>query len=622
MKDHVEDNEIGGLVREAENAFINGGGVLQSKYVTTDIYEDICKIDAYLNSKHISGETDAMGREKPFFNIVTATRNIWYRATDLDRKNVNVRATKSSHEVASLLATIHLQNWMRRENFGAFLNDWGIDLAGYNSSIVKFVEAEGKLHPMVVPWQRLIVDPIDFDANPKIEILELTEAQLYQRKGYDKKMIEKLCDALTARETTDGADKDTKANYIKLYEVHGNLPLSYLTGKEKDKDEYVQQMHVISFVASKEEGKFDDFTLYSGREEKDPYMLTCLLPNTDGSISLNGSVKTLFEAQWMMNHTVKSIKDQLDIASKLVFQTADVNFVGRNVLNAIEQGDILVHAVNMPLTQVNNTSHDITAQESFGNMWKGLSSEIAGVSESMLGNAAPSGTAWRQVEALLQESHSLFDLMRENKALHQEQMLRRFVIPFLKKQMDTTDEIAATLDAHNISKIDAIYIPKEAIKRHRARTFEKMEKMLDKPIDAPLQPDDMPMPFDPQMEEQGVKDSLAQQGNQRFFVPSEINTVTWKEFLKDLEWELEVDAGGEETDMNLVLTTLNTTLGMVMNPAYGGNQQAQMIVGKILQKTGAISPIELSTMPPPPPMPPQTGAAAPPGGGGLPALAQ
>lgn len=583
-----ENNPVGALVRELESSFIDGGGTLTSKYVTSDLYDDISKIYAYLESKHISGEVDSKGREKPFFNIVVAARNIWYRATDIDRKNILIKPTKSSDVTLAFIATVLLQDWMRRENFGATLNDWGIELAGFNSSVMKFVESDGELHSFPVPWSRLIVDPVDFDANPKIEILELTEAQLYQRKGYDKELVEKLCDALEARETTDKQHKDNKNNYIKLYEVHGNFPKSYLTGKEKDEDKYVQQMHVISYVAYKESGKFDDFTLYSGQEEKDPYMLTSLLPNTDGSISLMGSVKSLFEAQWMLNHTNKNIKDSLDIASKHIFQTADTNFIGRNVLSAIESGDIMIHKDGMPLTLVNNTALNITAQESFGNIWKSLGNEITGVSESMLGNTAPSGTAWRQVEALLNESHSLFELMRENKGLAIEAMLRKFVIPFLKKQMDTADEITATLEAHNIQKIDSIYIPREAIRRFNA---DAKEQILNGSI---------PSPYDPLTAEAGVKQELSTLGNQRFFVPDDASDKTWKEVLKDLEWDLEVDVTGEAKDMQSILTTLNTTLATVMNPAYASSPQAQMIVGKILSATSVISPIELSTTPPPP----------------------
>ena len=596
----MTEKSIAEKVKEIEQSYIGGTGTLMSKYVTTDLYDDINKIYAYLASKHVSGETDSLGREKPFFNIVVASRNIYYRATDIDRKNIEITPSKSKEVIPALLASIHLHNWMKKENFGSFLNDWGLDLSAFNSSVVKFVEKGDELHCMVVPWSRLIVDPINFDKNLKIEIIELTEAELYQREGYDKEQVERLCDAVKARELLDGTPVDERTGYIKLYEVHGVLPLSNITGKDKDDDTYVQQMHVLSFVESKEKGKFDEFTLVSGREERDPYMLTSLLPATDGSISLDGSVKNLFEAQWMMNHTAKSIKDQLDIASKLIFQTSDGNFINRNILNAVEQGDILIHKVNEPLTQVNNNSHDITAQQSFGNMWKSLSAEINGVSESMMGQVAPSGTAWRQVEALLNESHSLFELMTENKALYLEQMLRRFVIPFLKKKLDTSEEIATTLESHNITQIDAMYVPAEAIRRYNREAVKKV-------IEA-IESDDMsqlPDEFNEESAQAPVKKELGQLGSKRFFKPSEIDTTTWKEVLKDLEWNVEINITGESQDKNTILTTLSTALQAVANPAYANNPQAQLIVSKILSATGAISPLEIASLPTPQPVPAQ-----------------
>lgn len=586
------------MVREVEQDFISGNGTVMSKYVTSDLYEDINKIYAYLNSKHISGETDSQGREKPFFNIVLAARNIYYRATDIDRKHIEVKPTKSTDVVGAFLATVLLQDWMRKEKFGAFLNDWGLDLAAFNSVVVKFVEKKGSLHPMVVPWSRLIVDQVNFDKNPKIEILEVTEADLRSREGYDKEMVDRLCDARRARQLLDRTQIDSKDDYIKLYEVHGVMPLSYITGKDSDDNEYVQQMHVVSFVESKQKGKFDDFTLVSGREERDPYMLTSLMPATDGSISLDGAVKNLFEAQWMMNHTAKSIKDQLDIASKLIFQTSDGNFVGRNVLSAIEQGDILIHKQNEPLTQVNNQSHDITAQQSFSNMWKGLANEINGVSEQMMGTAATSGVAWRQVEALLQESHSLFELMTENKGLYVEDMLRKFVIPFLKKQIDTKDEVVGILDAHNITKIDAMYVPQEAKRRYNKKAVEQVIKALET--------DDLsqvPQPFNAEQEQAAVQEEMATLGNMRFFKPSDSEDKTWKDVLKDLEWSLEVNITGEPVDKQTVLTTLSTALQAITNPAYANNPQAQLVVGKIMSATGVISPLEIASLPAPEPVP-------------------
>lgn len=585
--------DVAEFIRKAETDYVAGQTQL-SKYVQVSMYETLNKIDAYANSKHVSGETDSQGREKPFFNIVTAAINIWFRATDLDRKNVKVKPTKASQDIAAFLATCHLQYWMTKENFGQFLNKWGRSLAKYGSSVVKFVEQDGKLHPMVVNWSRLIVDTIDFDSNPVIEILELTPAQLQQRPGYDQEMVQQLLEARTARQEMDKRKKDTKNNYIRIYEIHGEMPLSYLTGEEKDKWTYTQQMHVVSFLARKDKGEFDDFTLFKGKETRSPYMITHLMEEEDQTLAI-GAVQNLFEAQWMVNHSVKSIKDQLDLASKLIFQTSDGNFVGQNALTAIEQGDILIHAVNQPLTQLANNSHDITSNQSFSAQWQSLGNQINGISEAMLGQNQPAGSAWRQTEALLNESHSLFEVMTENKGLYLEKMMREFIIPYVKKQMDTAEEIAVTLDSYHIDKIDSLYVPSEAARRYNEQATNQVLSGLN------------PAPYNPAQAQAQVQQEVQQQGNTRYFKPSDIPDKTWKELFKDLEWELEVDITGEQRDTQAVMETLNTALKIVAStpPERLQDPNFKLLFNKILEQSSVVSPIEIANIPPAPPQQPQ-----------------
>lgn len=587
MAKYYSEDSIGAIVRKLENNFITGT-TTKSKYVDESLYEDINKIEAYLNSKHISGDTDSMGREKPFFNIVLASRNIWYRATDIDRKNIKFKPAKSSDIFPAFAATEKLQTWMRKENFGAFLNDWGLTQAGYNEAVLKFVEKDGRLVPSVIPWTRIICDSIDFENNPKIEILEFTEGQLYQMEGYDQEVIEKLCDARKARETVGRQNKDNNADYIKLYEVHGLFPKSLRTGKDEDDDTYEQQMFVLSFVSTgKNKDDYEDFILYAGKEEKDPYMLTALIREIDGSISLKGSVKTLFEAQWMVNHSVKAIKDHLDLASKLIFQTSDGNFVGQNALTAIETGDILIHSPNEPLTQMNNSSHDITSLQNFGSQWKALAQEIASTPDALMGNNAPSGTAWRQVEALQSEANSLFELMTENRGLDIERMMREFVIPFIKKGLNSKEEIVGMLEDYDIKKIDSRFIKNKATKLTNEQIVEKILN------------DETPTPEDQALlqaiNEKGLEAALKENGNTRFFVPSELDDKTWADVFKDFEWNIVVDVTGESQFNREDLATLSTVFSTIgSNPMVLSDPNAKLLFNKILSITGAVSPVELA----------------------------
>lgn len=619
------------LVRKQESDYTSGHTQL-SKHVSFSLFETLNTIEAYLASRHTTGEEDSLGREKPFFNIVTAAVNVWFRATDIDRSNIRIRATKAKDWLDSFFATVFLQEWMRKEFFGQFLNDWGLTLSRYGGAILKFVENSEGLHVMVMPWNRMIVDAVDFDQNPQIEVMELTEGELRKRvttMGYDSQQVSALRMAMTPRETLDKKRKDNKSNYIKVYELHGMLPLStYKQAKglpvdTGDRDRFVQQMHVVSFVAKKEGRKteYQDFTLYAGREDESPYMLTDLI-KTDGRTLPIGAVEHLFGPQWMVNHSTKAMKDQLDIASRVVFQTADKNFVGRNVLTDLEQGSIFVYdAVSgSPLSQVNNQGHDLVGLQNFAVMWKGLGNEINGISEAMLGAAPKSGTAWRQTEAVLNESYSLFELMTESKGLYIERMLRERIIPYLKRtQMDNSEELAATLSDFDITRIDSMYIKGEATNRTN-RDLVKM--VLGGEVPTPEKQQQLMA-----QHSANLSGDLQALGNTRFFKPSEISKKTWKTQFKDLEWELEIDVTGEPRDVQGALTTLNTALQLMLIPGFEQNPKAQAVVGRVLEMSGAMSPMEYQALPPAPSIP--TPATAPPpnqpapafGGGGAP-LAQ
>lgn len=575
---------IGVLVRRLEQNYTTGNTSI-SKYVDFDQYENINKIEAYLNSRHTTGDVDALGREKPFFNIVTAAKNIWYRATDLDRKDIRIKATKEQDYISAFVATCYLQDWMRRENFGAFLNKWGMTLAEYGSAVTKWVEKDGTLHASVVPWNRIICDTIDFENNPVIEKLEYTPAQLLKSK-YDRETVKKLIETRASREDLNQEKRDNKADYITLYEIHGELSVAQLKAAqgqdydEADEDEFVQQMHVVSYVESKErKGEFEDFTLYSGRE-KNPYLITHLL-ETEGRTQSIGAVEHLFEAQWMTNHNAKLIKDQLDLASQLIFQTSDGSFTGRNVLKSIVSGDILIHSVNEPITQLANQSHDITALQSFGAQWQNLAKEITATPDAIRANTQPSGTAYRLQQLLTDEAHSLFEVMAENKGLYLEEMLRKYVLPHIRKKLDNKKEIAATLNANGIREFDAMFVPNEAI---RIDNQQIKQTVLSGQIAENL---------DRNALEQDIQRGLDRMGGQRFIKPSEVDSKTWKEVFKDLEWEVEVPVTNESSDKNATLTTLTTVLQTVAsNPGVLQDPNMKTLFNQILEEAGSISPVK------------------------------
>lgn len=595
----IKQETITEIVRKAEQNFKTGQTNL-GEYVSWSHRDTVERIIAYLNSKHLTGDKDSLGREKPFFNIVIAAVNIWYRATDLDRKDIIISPSKISDTIASFLATVKLQEWMNENKFNIFLNEWGRTLAQFGSAVVKFIEKKGELIPMVVPWNRMITDAIDFDALPRIEKFYKTPAQLKKMKEFDQDEVERLIEALVARKSSKGTTTDNLNEFVELYEIHGELPIALLKEDPEDKDwtEYRQQMHIVSFIKNKITKEYDDFSLYKGLEKQDPYLLTHLIKE-EGRVMSIGAVEYLFDAQWMQNHSMKNMKDTLDLSSKLIFQTADASFLGRNVLSAIQTGDIMIHKENFPLTQINNNKGDITALQNFAGQWKALAMELTSTPESMRGITPPSGTPYSSVALLTQQAGSLFEIMTENKGNYLEEMLRRFVIPHLKTKLDTKEEVMAVLKDSDIKKIDAMYIPNQAIRNYNHRTINKIIKG---------EFDDI-TPFDKNTEQETVREQFAPMGNMRAFSPEEI---TWKEVLKDLEWNVQCLITNESMDKQAILQTLSTIMqNLAQNPNVLTDPNMRLIFNKILSATGVISPIELSALTPQPMAMPQGAGSIP-----------
>lgn len=600
------------IVREAEDNFLNGS-VQIGEYVEWNMHETLETIDAYLNSQFTTGNTDSLGREKNFYNIVMAATNVTMRATDLDRKNIRILPDCTANTALAFVATVILQNWMKEARFGVFLNEWGRTLARYGSAVVKFVERDGNLIATVVPWNRLIVDPIDFDALPRIEKIYKTPSQLRKSPEYDQEVVEKLISSATTRKTLDGNQKDNMSKFIELYEVHGELPIALLEedplqAEDSAWETYRQQMHVVSFVEDSN-GEILDFTLFRGREKKDPYMITHLIKEDGRTLGI-GTVELLFEPQRMANHAMKQVKDTLDLASKLIFQTSDSNFVGRNVLSAIETGDIMIHQVNQPLTQINNSKADIVAFQNFKTEWENLAQTLTSTPDAIRGDTLPSGTPYSLAAYQGAQANSLFEYMTENKGLYIEDMMREYIIPHIKTKMDTAEEISAVLEDNEIQYIDQIYVKNAAIRY----VNEELKQMVLRG-EFPTQEDQMNMTA-------SVSASLKEQlngimGNQRFFKPSDVPDKTWKEILGDFEMKVTVEVTNENTDKQAVLTTLSSLLQTIAsNPMILQDQNAKMLFNQILTETGRISPLQLSTSSS------QTPVAPPSGGESLQGLTQ
>jgi hypothetical protein len=242
---------------------------------------------------------------------------------------------------------------------------------------------------------------------------------------------------------------------------------------------------------------------------------------------------------------------------------------------------------------VNNNSHDITSLQNFGNQWSVLGQTITSTPDAIRGNTQPSGTAYRLQQLITNESHSLFEQMIENKGLAIEEMMRRFIIPHIKKQLNSKEEINAVLSDAQIKQFDTMFIPNKEVKIVNEKVKKNILAGVTDGLTQEAQAQDI------QSEIQSLQTEFAKLGNNRFVKPDELDEKTWKEVVLDgLDWD-EVEVTNEQSDKEALLTTLTTVFQTLVNPnaqAILQTEQGKLVFNKILETAGGVSSIEMANV--------------------------
>jgi hypothetical protein len=190
--------------------------------------------------------------------------------------------------------------------------------------------------------------------------------------------------------------------------------------------------------------------------------------------------------------------------------------------------------------------------------------------------------------------------MTENKGIALEEMFREFIIPYIKTKLNTKDEIVAVLDSQQVKQLDTWYLNTKAMKIVNRKIIDEV---LNGNRVSKEQQDEM---FNKESAE--MQAQLGQLGNTRYIKPSEIDDKTWKDIFKDFNWEIEVEVTNEQSDKEAMMTTLTTVLQTIaQNPNVLQDPIMKTIFSKIVEATGALSPIEISQqVSQPAPQDPQT----------------
>ena len=364
-----------------------------------------------------------------------------------------------------------------------------------------------------------------------------------------------------------GQQNKTTGRYVQLYEVHGQLPESYLFA-DGASDEYVGQMQIVGFYYDERNNK-QGVTLWAGEEDIKDVFKIIVRDGLYGRALGFGGAEELFEPQVWVNHNEILKLSMLKAASKVIHKTTDANFANRNNLFDAENGEIFVTKEGTDIAQIDTTPRSLALFDKSTDDWFEQARLMASAGEAILGEQPPAGTPFASIQFQAAESQSLHEYRKGKIATFTDEIYLDWIVPQLAKEIIQEQEFLAELDVDELRDIS------ERVAKSKTNDFIK-KKILDG-----------------ELVEQDEVDAIRELEQETFLEGGN------KKFIKILKGELKnapisvkVNIAGKQKNAPAITDKLvNVFRTIVQAPQILDDPRMAKLFNQILEQSG-LSPIE------------------------------
>lgn len=523
----------------------------------------------YLNSKYESGNSD----NKPYKNIILDKINLQHRAIEFDVKDIQVYVDNPENYYKSLLTRKYHAKWARENNLGTFIDELAEVFTDFGGVLVRKNSTEPR--PEVIPFNKIaFVDQTDILSGAICLKHFYTPSQMKKEKWNQKEVdyvIQMAAAQPKGKETAQTKQIiKTPTNYIEVYELHGELPLSFLK-EDASETEFSRQMHIVAFYKDPK-GERQGVTLYSGTQLENPFKFT-VRDKIYGRALGRGGVEELFEDQVWVNYNEIQQKELLDQASKIVYQTADKGFATRNKnTDNLQQGQTLITEEGKPLSQLNTQPVSLPLFANASERWDNHAKTVSGAFDTISGEQSKSGMPFRLGMLLNQEAHSLHLYRKEKLSMFVQEIYRDWILKWLVKEMQNEQVFMDTLSLDEMEQI-ATSISTQQVNDFIKEKFFKFE---------------LPTPEEVEAMRQSAMLTFKMGGNRKFF-------KILKGELNNLPLDVDIIISGEQRNNALVAEKLSSIFSQIaQNPGILDNPDMRKLFNEILEASG-VSPLSISS---------------------------
>lgn len=363
------------------------------------------------------------------------------------------------------------------------------------------------------------------------------------------------------------APKDKKEDYIKVYELHGEFPESWLiTGGDKNK--YVRQMQIIAFYEDKDSQK-GGICLYKGKSKQ---LFKALKRDPiHGRACGRGGIEELFDPQVWINYNAIQVKEMLDLASLMLVQTADKAAANRQKLTELSKGEVLFHDEGKPFNQVVITPVNKERFDASSNRWEQRGRLLSSADEALLGINPSSGTPLGTTQIVSSQGLGIHQYRQGKIAHFVGNLYRDDFLRYLVNDMNKGQKFLEELSLEELQEV-AENVSNKAV-NERIKDLVLSGKML--------------TPEEVEIMKDVIKTNFQKGGSKRFI-------EIMRDEIKDIPIDVEVNIANKQKD----LAGINEKLSNIVRTFIADPRFQNEDMGKLLLEvfeTAGLSPVNFST---------------------------
>lgn len=553
----METKDIFGFIQEQEASYKRTIPMMGGTW-NWSMLDHIKTSFLYKNSQLLNGKDEFT----PVKNITRPILNLQKRAEDIDVKDVQLYVDdKDKYHLSFLVKKYHDDVFVVENDIDSFIDQLNESRIDYGAGLTKRI---GKGQREVVPLQSIaFCDQTDILSGPIGIKHYYSPSQLMdmaskgwgdQSKGATATLEEAIGLARKVkRDTADSRQADTPGKYIEIYEVHGNMPKSYMDPTDKS-GQYVDQIFIGCFY-EKLNGEKGKITLFHMPEAVSPFKLVKRDAVYGRALGFGGA-EELFESQVWVNYDMIRMQHMLDAASKTILKATGVNssvIAQKNKVKNMDNLQIIDVGQDSDLSMVDTFPRNLALFEKSVENWEAHAQQMGSANDAIMGESPTSGTPFKLQELVTQESHGLHDFRRGQYAKHLEEIYRDDYIPYIQKKICEGTTFLAELSLEELQYVT------DCLVRNAANTYIKERILSGELVD------------DQEVEaiKQRIRDDMQAKGSKHFI------EILKGEF-KDAKLSVKVNIAGKQKNLASVVDKVVNVFRFAFSNPMGFAQTMQI----------------------------------------------